>query len=86
MMIQYKSIVDVIFTTDWGNKSSKKIVHEFSDVRNGLHSIVKRATKCTYEEASMRDTDYHVLGANLFNGLSHKKLRMSAAFMNETIN
>ena len=66
-LIQKSMVINVIQTTDWGNKSQTiYFVHEFSEEHNGLNSIVKRATKNKHKDALMSDTDYHVLGANLF--------------------
>jgi hypothetical protein len=44
-----------------------------------------RATKRSNDNAFKRDTDYHVLGENLFADMPREKIRMCADFIKETI-
>jgi len=84
-------VTNLINTTDWGNESSTHyFANEHQKEQDGLHSIVRHATKRPYEdnedyEHIKRDSDYHVFGACLFNTLTTTQTNMFTKFIQETI-
>lgn len=81
-------VTDLIKTHDWGNVSSRRYFSdEHEKTRNGLHSIVSRATNRKQKdvESMMRDTDYHLLGACLFKNMSRDQALMTIRFIEETM-
>ena len=48
-----------------------------------IRSVVSNATK--HHELTSGNIDYHLLGSSLCNDLPHKKLKLRASFMKETI-
>lgn len=82
------TVADQILECDWGNVSSRIFFFdEHKKTHNGLHSIVDRATKRPQKdiESMLRDTDYHVLSACLFKGLTRQQTQMLITFIKETI-
>ena len=81
-------VADQIQACDWGNKISVKFFSdEHKNTNNGLHCIVNRATKRQHKdiESMLRDTDYHVLSACLFKGLTKQQTLMLITVIKETI-
>ena len=63
---------------------------EHQEGHNGIHSIVDCATKrkrtSEYDiESFERDTDYHLLGATLFNSLTREQQIMTTEYINESM-
>ena len=82
------TVADFINSFEWGNDSSRRFFFdEHKNAHNGLHSIVNRATKRPKNNDSlsmMKDTDYHILSARLFKGLTRQQTLMLLSFMRET--